>query len=48
MDSNQFSVYRERINRKGLIDTNEYGTVNFTLPRFDIFVKKQEYLLAIS
>ena len=34
-----FSVYRERLKRKGVIDVSQYGHVSLALPRFDIFVK---------
>ena len=39
MKSEQFSVYRERLKRKGVIDTREYGKISMALPRFDEFVK---------
>lgn len=38
MDSSKFSVYRERLIDRGLIDGSEYGHIYFTLPRFDVFV----------
>lgn len=41
MKSEQFSVYRERLKRKGVIDTREYGKISMALPRFDEFVKIQ-------
>lgn len=41
MKSEQFSVYRERLKRKGVIDTREYGKISMALPRFDEFVKTQ-------
>lgn len=34
MTSSMFSVYRDRLNKKGLIDISEYGSVKFSLPRF--------------
>lgn len=41
MKSGQFSVYRDRLKRKGVIDTREYGKITIALPRFDEFVKTQ-------
>ncbi len=41
MKSQLFSVYRERLKRKGVIDTREYGKITLALPRFDEFVKLQ-------
>ncbi len=39
MEPEKFSVYRDRLRRKGVIDTSRYGTVTFALPRFDVFVR---------
>lgn len=36
--SNSFSVYRNRLIKKGLIISLEYGHLEFTLPRFKEFV----------
>lgn len=33
-----FSVYRERLRRKGVLDTGKYGEISFALPRFAEFV----------
>lgn len=41
MRSELFSVYRERLKRKGVIDTREYGKIFMALPRFAEFVKVQ-------
>ena len=41
MKSELFSVYRERLKRKGVIDTREYGKISMALPRFAEFVKMQ-------
>lgn len=41
MTSSLFSVYRERLKRKGVISTKEYGKILLALPRFDEFVKMQ-------
>lgn len=38
MTSSEFSVYRERLIDRGLIDGKEYGKVRFTLPRFSEYV----------
>lgn len=38
MSSQKFSVYRERLSRKGLIDTSEYGTISILLPRFREYI----------
>ncbi len=42
MKSELFSVYRERLKRKGVIDTREYGKIRLALPRFAEFVKMQQ------
>lgn len=42
MTSNKFSVYRERLLRKGLIASPEYGYLEFALPRFREFLRSQE------
>lgn len=34
MPSNSLSVYRDRLNKSGVIDTSEYGKMTFSLPRF--------------
>lgn len=38
MKSELFSVYRDRLKRKGVLDTSKYGEVSFILPRFAEFV----------
>lgn len=38
MKSELFSVYRDRLKRKGVLDTSKYGKVSFILPRFAEFV----------
>ncbi len=38
MKSELFSVYRERLKRKGILNTGKYGEVSFALPRFAEFV----------
>ena len=42
MNSGLFSVYRDRLKRKGIIDTSEYGKITLTLPRFEEFVKTRQ------
>lgn len=37
MSTSEFSVYRDRIKRKGLINTADYGRITLVLPRFDVF-----------
>lgn len=44
MKSELFSVYRERLKRKGVIVSKEYGKVSLALPRFDEFVKIQQLM----
>jgi hypothetical protein len=39
MPSNKFSVYRQRLKERGLLDTRQYGYVSLALPRFAAFVK---------
>lgn len=41
MKSELFSVYRDRLKRKGVLYTGKYGEVSFILPRFAEFVKMQ-------
>ena len=41
MNSQQFSVYRDRLKRKGVINTQEYGRISVALPRFAEFVQIQ-------
>lgn len=41
MNSQQFSVYRDRLKRKGVINTQEYGRISVSLPRFAEFVQIQ-------
>ena len=39
----QFSVYRERLKRKGVIDTRKYGKISMALPRFEDFIKMRMF-----
>lgn len=41
MTSNQFTPYRQRLIRKGLIDGSVHGYVTFTLPMFGEFVRER-------
>lgn len=41
MTSEKFSVYRERLRRKGIVNTAEYGRMTFVLPRFEDFIQMQ-------
>lgn len=41
MRPEKFSVYRERLKRKCIVDTSIYGQLSLSLPRFDEFVKRQ-------
>ena len=38
-----FSVYRDRLKRKGVIDTRQYGKIAMALPRFEEYVKNRLY-----
>ena len=41
MSSSLFSTYRDRLVKKGLIDTSRYGYVRLSLPRFSEFADKR-------
>lgn len=43
MNSSKFSVYRERLIDKGLLNGSEYGNVKLTLPRFSEFILVNSY-----
>ena len=43
MESNEFAVYRDRLLKKGIVKTEEYGTLKFALPRFADFVRRNIY-----
>lgn len=45
MDSGLFSIYRDRLFRKGILDVSEYGYVSTALPRFSEFVRIQSKLM---
>lgn len=40
MDSNKFNTYRKRLLKKGIIKISSYGHIEFVLPRFAEFVKR--------
>lgn len=48
MKSELFGVYRERLKRKGLVDTSQYGRMALILPRFDEFAKAKMYYESIG
>lgn len=39
VNSSQFSTYRDRLIKKGLIDTSRYGYMSIILPRFSDYIK---------
>jgi len=41
MPTNKYSVYRDRLLKKGLIKSISYGCIELVLPRFDLFVLQQ-------
>ncbi|MBQ6752718.1 MAG: ATP-binding protein [Clostridia bacterium] len=41
LKANELSVYRDRLLKRGLIKSSQYGYLEFTLPRFTEFVKKK-------
>ncbi len=41
MTSSKFSVYRDRLDRKGIINTGKYGYISYILPRFGEFIREQ-------
>jgi Mn-dependent DtxR family transcriptional regulator len=41
MKSELFSVYRDRLKRKGLVSTEKYAHLSLILPRFEEFVKSR-------
>ena len=41
-DEKSSSVYRDRLIKRGLIVAAEYGKVRLVLPRFEIFISKQD------
>lgn len=44
MAPNQFSQYREKLIRKGIIDTTKYGYMRLSLPRFKEYaIQRLEY-----
>jgi hypothetical protein len=45
LKSNYISVYRDRLKKRGILDTSNYGYMSFLLPRFDVFVNSKEEML---
>jgi hypothetical protein len=45
LKSNYISVYRDRLKKRGILDTSNYGYMSFLLPRFDVFVNSKESML---
>ena len=43
MDSNYFNQYRRRLRNRGLISVQQYGKIDFALPRFREFLQIQAY-----
>lgn len=43
MSPHEFSVYRSRLIRQGIIEPAGYGKLEFTLPRFDVFLREKIY-----
>ena len=41
--SNEFTVYRSRLIRKGILYSPSYGYIDFALPRFREFVQRQSF-----
>lgn len=38
-DTNNFSVYKDRLIKKGVIKSSSYGFIEFTLPRLNEFLR---------
>lgn len=41
MNSKMFSVYRDRLIKRGILISNKIGYLSLTLPRFNVYVSKQ-------
>lgn len=41
LSQKEFSVYRDRLIKRGLLDGSKRGYLSFTLPRFDVYVSRQ-------
>lgn len=39
MSTSKFSVYRDRLKRKGIVNASQYGSLFLILPRFEEFIK---------
>ena len=42
MNSGSMSVYRDRLMRKGIVDTSKYGYLSLLLPRFAEIVERED------
>ena len=40
-DNKSYDVYRDRLIKRGIINSKEYGIIELTLPRFEHFIEKQ-------
>ena len=43
LNSKTYSVYRDRLIRRGILNGDKYGILELTLPRFEVFISKQIY-----
>lgn len=43
MSSEKFAVYRDRMNKKSVVDVSRHGIMDFKLPRFDVFINNHSY-----
>ncbi len=43
MESNKFSVYRDRLIKKGIVESTTYGRLSFVLPRFAEYILRNAY-----
>ncbi len=43
MSSEKFSVFRDRLDKKSVVDVSKYGVMDFKLPRFDVFIRNHSY-----
>ena len=48
LENNQFSPYRESLRESGLINTDSFGIISFSLPRFREFILKTEQFESIT
>ena len=43
MNSSKLSLYRDRLNRKGIVNTTKFGYLSLILPRFGEFIREQTH-----